>query len=144
MARTKISFTDDFIYECNIPVLIGNINYGNHLSNDAYLRLAHEARIRFLNKINLSEIDIGGCGLIMSSATIIFKSQVFYPETLLFKIAIEDITEIGFNLLYKVIKSSSNQEVAKIKTEMICFDYKANKITKTPDSFKVKINNLNS
>jgi len=144
MARIKISFSEDFIYQCEIPVLIGHINYGNHLSNDAFLRLAHEARLRFLKEIGASEIDIGGSGLIMSSASIMFKSQVFYPETLLFKIAIENMSEIGFNILYKVTKLSSKKEAARIKTEMICFDYNLNKITTMPDSFNDKLNNLGS
>ena len=52
MSRVKIELPNAWHYQTQITVQIGDINYGNHLSNDAYLRLAHEARLRFLKHFN--------------------------------------------------------------------------------------------
>lgn len=143
MARIKIKLPEKFIYECEYPISIGDINYGGHLSNDSLLRIAHDVRIRFLNTLDFSELDIGGVGLIMSDAMIFFKSQAYHQETLIIKIALEELSNFGFDLLYHVIKKQSLSEVARIKTGMVAFDYKKNKITPLTNQFKNKIKELN-
>ena len=61
---------------------IGDLNYGNHLSNDAVLRMVHEARIRWLAEHGYSEFDIGGCGLIMTGAAIQYRAQAMHGDQL--------------------------------------------------------------
>ena len=82
MSRVKIELPNAWHYQTQITVQIGDINYGNHLSNDAYLRLAHEARLRFLKHFNYSEMDIESAGLIMADAAIQFKNQAFHSDVL--------------------------------------------------------------
>ena len=60
MSRIKINLPEKFVFETNLHVNIGDINYGGHLGNDAYLRLAHEARLQFLKEHSWSEIDMDG------------------------------------------------------------------------------------
>jgi acyl-CoA thioester hydrolase len=60
MARIKLQLPEKFVFETTIKVQIGDINYGGHMSNDAYLKLAHEARIRFLETQGWSEKDVDG------------------------------------------------------------------------------------
>jgi acyl-CoA thioester hydrolase len=53
MARIKIEIPEQFIFETQLKVRIGDINYGGHMGNDAVLTLAHQARIEFLEKSKL-------------------------------------------------------------------------------------------
>ncbi len=62
MARVKLDLPDAFEFTTEIQVRIGDINYGGHLGNDTVLSLIHEARVRFLQKYNFREANIGGIG----------------------------------------------------------------------------------
>lgn len=48
MARITLPLPENILFRTRLTVQIGDINYGNHLANDAVLRLCHEARIRWL------------------------------------------------------------------------------------------------
>jgi len=66
MARIKIDFPDNIIASIKLKVRIVDINYGNHVGNDAFVSLIHEARLQWLLQNNFSEINAGGTGLIMA------------------------------------------------------------------------------
>ena len=77
MSRIKIDLPQEWHFQTSITVQIGDINYGNHLSNDAYLRLAHEARLRFLKHHGYTEMNIDGAGLIMAMRPYSSKTKPF-------------------------------------------------------------------
>jgi acyl-CoA thioesterase FadM len=62
MARIKLQLPQQFIFSTLIPVRITDINYGNHVGNDAILSLLHEARMQFLNKAGYTELEFGCVG----------------------------------------------------------------------------------
>ncbi|MBN2485410.1 MAG: thioesterase family protein [Bacteroidales bacterium] len=128
MERIKINLPEEICFETSYVVSIGDINYGGHLANDAVLRIAHEARIQFLEKIGMSELKMGDRGLIMCDAAIQYLSEAFRGDTLLVKMAISNISRMGFDLFYCFIKPE-NTTVAKIKTAMLFFDYTLRKLS---------------
>ena len=46
MARIKLLMPEQKIFSTDIAVRITDINYGNHVGNDAFVRLIHEARVQ--------------------------------------------------------------------------------------------------
>ena len=66
MARLKIDLPEKVISTVSIPVRITDINYGNHVGNNAIVEIIHEARVQFLQKNNFTEFDVAGTALIMS------------------------------------------------------------------------------
>jgi len=46
MARIKIDIPSLQLTEIHIPVRITDINYGNHVGNDAFVSIIHEARMQ--------------------------------------------------------------------------------------------------
>ena len=52
MPRVKLFKPKSFDFETILYLRIYDINYGGHMGNDAVLRLAHEARIKFLNSLD--------------------------------------------------------------------------------------------
>lgn len=140
MARVTIEMPEHFFFHAMIPVRIGDINYGNHLGNDAVLSIMHEARIQFLSSIGCTETNIFGAALIQADTAIIYKSESFYGDVLTVHITPGDFTRAGFDLYY-LIMNQSGKVVATAKTGMVCFDYSQRKIMQVPEDFKKLFDN---
>ncbi len=141
MSRIKIDLPDSFSFTAIIPIRITDINYGNHVGNDAVLSIIHEARMQFLSKYGYTELNLEGIGLIMSDVGIEFKKELFYGDIIEIKIAATDFTAVGFDLYYLLEKQKDNNKltVAIAKTGMICYDYDRKKITGVPALVKEKL-----
>lgn len=137
MSRIAIDLPDTFLFSTALAVRIGDINYGNHLGNDAVLTLAHEARLQFLQSLGFSEMNVGGAGLIMADAAIQFKAQAFYGDVLTCRVGIGSVSSAGFALITQML-NQHGVEVARLKNGMVFFDYSAQKITAVPALFLEK------
>ena len=135
MSRIKIDLPQEWHFQTSITVQIGDINYGNHLSNDAYLRLAHEARLRFLKHHGYTEMNIDGAGLIMADAAIQFKNQAFHGDELNIRVAVTDIGRAGFTLIYLFERVSDGLQIGRIKNGMVFYDYQQQCVANTPATF---------
>jgi acyl-CoA thioester hydrolase len=135
MARVKIELPDKFIFKTEIPIRISDINYGGHLGNDAVLAIAHEARLRFLNHYNFTELDIDGAGIIMTDAAVQYKAEAFYGETILVEIAVTDITKVGCDFVYRCTNKNTGTIIAIVKTGIVFYDYNNKKVVSVPDKF---------
>ncbi len=139
MARIKIELPESFLFQTALPIYISHINYGNHLDNVALLTLVSEARMRFFKHLGFSEGDIDGAGIIVADAAIQYRSEAFHGETLVFDMTVADIGRVGCDLLYRVSKQDSQQEVARGKTGIVFFDYLLREPVPVPGSFLKKI-----
>lgn len=139
MARIKLSLPATFSFCARISVRITDVNYGNHLGNDALLSLIHEARMQYLLGHGLTEMEFAGASLIMSDAAIEFKSEAFYGDVLKVYVAAIDFSKVGFDLYYKLVKEENEAVVALAKTGMVCFDYKSRKIIAVPEEARKKL-----
>ena len=135
MARIELNLPDDFSFSTDVRVRISDINYGNHLGNDALLALVHEARLQFLQSRGFSELDIDGCGLILTDAVILYKSQGHHGDLLTILAAVGDFNKYGCDFFFKVIQKNSGKEVARAKTGIVFFDYNRQKIAPVPSAF---------
>ena len=142
MPRIKLEMPENYVFSTKIDIRVSDINYGNHLGNDALVSLLHEARIRFLNNLGYSELDIEGHGIIMSDLIVIYKAQVFHGETVRIDINIQDFTRKTCDIYYKVSKAGNNL-VARCKTTITFFDYSAQKPVSIPPQFTDKIKKMN-
>ena len=126
-------------FSTDITIQISDINYGQHLANDAVLKLAHEARLRFLDFFGYSELDVEGSALIMTDAGIQYINQAAYGETLRIDVRITELYRTGFTLFYTFFSRNHNREVARVQTNMAFFDYQRQKVTRCPTAFTDKI-----
>ena len=126
---------DDFSFSTDVRVRISDINYGNHLGNDALLSLVHEARLQFLQSRGFSELDIDGCGLILTDAVILYKSQGFHGDLLTILAAVGDFNKYGCDFFFKIIQKNSGKELARAKTGIVFFDYNRQKMASVPAAF---------
>ena len=127
-----------FIATSHIPVRITDINYGNHVGNDAFVAMVHEARMLWLQQYGYTELAIEGIGLIMSDLAVEFKSESFYGDTVEINIGIGEISRVGFEFCYQLQTTRNNEPVllAHAKTGMVCYDYSAKKVIAIPEKLK--------
>ncbi|WMY92072.1 acyl-CoA thioesterase [Snodgrassella communis] len=136
MSRMHIEPLEHWQFHTRISVHIGDINYGNHLANDAVLRLCHEARLRLLASLGFSEMDAGGTGLIMLDAALQFQGQSFYGDELDFDLGIIGLSNTGFSLIYRIRRANDGAAIAMVKTGMAFFNYQRQRISRTPEIFR--------
>ncbi len=141
MPRIKIDLPESFSFQTVFAVRITDLNYGGHVGNDKVLSFLHEARMRFLNSLGYSELNMEGVALIMGDAALVFKNEIFYGDELLISIQPVEYSRAGFDLIYKIEKESADGLliVATAKTGMICFDYETKKVISLPEAAKNKL-----
>lgn len=141
MARVKIELPENFIFQCDLPVRITDINYGGHVGNDALLSILHEIRMQFFKYFGYSEMQFAGAGMLMADVAIEFKSELFYGDIINAAVTAGEFSRIGFDIFYKLEKQIGEQKklIAVAKTGMICYDYEKKKIVAVPEEAKQKL-----
>lgn len=136
MSRIKLTLPDTFIFSTLLEVRITDINYGNHLSNDSYLKYMHEARLRFFTHLGYSESNLAGTSVIMGDCAIIYRSECFYGDVLNIEITAAEFGTRSFDLYYRFTNHQTGKLVCEAKTGMVCFDYSIRKVAAVPEVFK--------
>ena len=137
MPRIKLKLPKEYHFQTKLKLRIYDLNYGAHMGNDSVLSIAHEARLQFLQSLNLSEKDFYGLSLLMADSAVVYKNEGFYGDELVIKIAVSEFYNSGFELFYLIMHGDN--EIARVKTGLVCFDKSINKIAKIPLDF---INNF--
>ncbi|QSE97325.1 acyl-CoA thioesterase [Fulvivirga lutea] len=137
MSNNKIVPPSEFIHTASYTVAISDINYGGHVGNDKVLTIMQEARMQFFQHHGYKdEVSIeNNVGIIVTNAAITYKSETFYRDELVIKIAIENISKVGFDMLYVIENHTSGKITALGKTGIVCFDYEQKKIASIPTKF---------
>lgn len=136
MARVEIELPESFLFETEIPVRIGDVNYGGHLGNDAVLSIAHEARVRFLASHGLTELDAGGPGIVLADAAVVYRAEGKWGMRLAVAIAAADVRTRGLDLLYRMSDAASGAEIARVKTGVLFLDYRTRRLVSMPPAFR--------
>lgn len=142
MGRIKLKMPKDYLFSTEIQVRITDLNYGGHLGNDNLLSIVHEARVRFLEVMGYNEMNIEGCGIIMVDSLINYMSEGFYGDLLTVEVTVENIYGSGCDFYYRICNNKAQKEVARVKTGILFFDYKAKKRLEVPIGFHEKIRKM--
>ena len=137
MGRVKLLIPERKIFSTEISVRITDLNYGNHVGNDAFVRIVHEARVQWLTTANYSELNIEGTSLIMADLAVEYKGESFYGDILKVEISVGEISRAGFELYYQIHtnRNGNNILIAKAKTGMVCYNYEEKKVRELPEKF---------
>lgn len=139
MPRIKIELPEKFPFSTELPVRVGDLNYGNHLGNDAVLSLIHEARRRFLLALGVEEIGVDGIGFVIADAAVVYRAQAFYGDRLRIQVAAGEFGSRGCDFYYRVSHASGERIVAEAKTGVVCFDFRAQKAVAFPPPMLAKL-----
>lgn len=135
MSRIKLDIPANLPYKTRIAVRVSDLNYADHLGNDAVLSMMHEARRRYLRNLGFEELDIDGIGTIMTDTGIVYKSEGFYGQMLTVEVGAGDFSSRGFDLYYRLSNEDTGKEVAIAKTGILCYDYSRKKVVSIPQVF---------
>lgn len=138
MARVKLEMPDNKIVVISVPVRITDINYGNHLGNNSFVSIIHEARAQWLQQHGYTELNIEGTGLILADLMVEFKSESYYGDTIEIAIAVGEISKVSFELYYQLHTKRNDKLIllALAKTGMVCYDYAIKKVVAIPEKLK--------
>ena len=142
MARIKVDLPDNFIFTAEIPLRISDINYGGHLGHDVFLPIAHEARVRFLDKMGYSEMDLENYGIMISGVVIEYIKESFYGDDLIVNIGVNNYHRYGFDIVYQMLSKNDNSEICRVITALVLYDYNVRKVARLPDQVVENINSL--
>lgn len=136
MARIKLELPDTFIFSTDIPIRIGDINYGGHLANDAVLSIIHEARLQCLRGHGLAELNPDGIGIVISDAAVVYKAEAFYGDMITVEVTAAEWAKKGCDFYYRLTNRETGKEVARAKTGIVFLDYNIRKTTRVPERFQ--------
>ena len=126
---------DGFAFTFPYTVRVSDINYGGHVANSAVLNIFQDARIAFLASLgSFSELDLGGCGIIMPEAHVYFRAEMFLQDQLQVGLRCKELKRSSFVLEYRIERKG--ELTAEGETPIICFDYLKRKPCKVPADFK--------
>jgi acyl-CoA thioester hydrolase len=138
MARIKLDMPEIYVFSTIINIRITDINYGNHLGNDALLSIIHEARVRFLSSLGYNEANVEGVGIIMGDVAIVYKSEAHYGDQLRIEINAGEFSRKSCDFFYRVSNKSDGRLIALCKTGIVFFDYMMKKPVAIPKGFLEK------
>ena len=135
MARLLLELPDNYFFSMLMTVRVTDLNYANHLGNDAMVSLLHEARINFLNHYQFTESDINGVGMMVTDLAVTYKAEAFGNDLLKFDVGVMDYNKYGCDIIYHVTQERTGKDVAFAKTGVVFFDFKVRKLMQVPQCF---------
>lgn len=140
MPRIKLDPLDRYqhIYETTIEVT--DLNYGNHLGNDAMVGIIHRARVHFLHRFGATEKNLGDgkTGILLADLIVNYKGESFLFDKLIVESSIGELRTKGFRMFHK-ITTQQNRLIALAETGFVAFNYHKRKVARIPESFISKI-----
>jgi acyl-CoA thioester hydrolase len=136
MARIKLALPAHLPFRTELPVRISDINYGGHLGNDAVLSIVHEARIRFLQTLGYSELDIQGLGILMTDAVIVYSSEGHYGDVVSIEVGVTEFQMTSCDFVFRLINKATEKEIARAKTGIVFVNAHTRKISSVPETFR--------
>ncbi|MDD2734979.1 MAG: thioesterase family protein [Desulfuromonadaceae bacterium] len=123
-------------YHFFIPyiVRVADVNYGGHVSNAAVLSFFQDGRIAYLKQFGYSELDIGGCGIILPEAHVLYQAEMFLGDELRIGVRISELRNSAFVMGYRIERGET--ETAQGTTNLVAFDYQIRKPCRLPEPFK--------
>lgn len=128
MPRVEIDLPEAWRFTTELAVRVGDLNYGNHLGNDRVLSLAQEVRVQWLRSHGLSELDVGGAGIILADAAVIYRAEGRLGMVLRGELGVGEVRTRSVELVHRFTDTATGQEIARARTGVLCFDYAARKV----------------
>ncbi len=136
MSRVSIALPETFQFTTELPVLISQVNSGNHLGNDALISLMNEARVRFTRRQGFLENDVArGLTMVNADLAVLYQSEAHYGDVLVVSIAAVNFHRCGYDFVYRLTDKDSGRAIAQGKTAHILIDAEARKPISEPPGY---------
>ncbi len=143
MPRKSIKLPDRFIFSTAYQVLYSEVNSANHLGADRVLPIAMEAQLRFIKHLGYSDaMAFEDAGLIMAHSEVQYISEADYGDELTVELGMQNLTEKSFELIYRIYNKSKNNELARVATTLLFFDYTRACVIPIPATFTERVRKI--
>jgi acyl-CoA thioesterase FadM len=141
MPRIKIPQLSQYPFSVDIPVRISDLNYADHVGNDSFLSIMHDARMLYLMSRGFSEMNVEGFGLIMADAGVEYKAQMKYGDIATVEVGIDDFSSVGFDVYYRLsVQREGQRKITGLgKTGMVLFDFQRQKMVTISEELKARL-----
>ena len=135
MPKIKLKEQALYPFQYATSLKIRDINYGNHLSNDAVVGLLHEARIHMLQQLECSELNLGDSktGIMIADLVVNYKKQGYLGDEIIIYLNINEISKRSFRVFYKIKRG--DELIVLAETGIVTYNYQAESIAKNPELF---------
>ncbi|MBU0987747.1 MAG: thioesterase family protein [Proteobacteria bacterium] len=143
MPRIKLIPLNHYQHIFETTIEVTDLNYGNHLGNDALVGIIHRARVHFLKQLGASESDLGDgkAGIVLADLVVNYKGEGFLFDNLIVESSIGELKPKGFRMFHR-ITTTQNRLIAMAEVGIVAFDYHQKKIAPLPEPFKIKVDRL--
>ena len=126
---------ENFNFTMPYTVRVADVNYGGHVSNAAVLSFFQDARIGYLAHLGqFSELDVGGCGLILPEAQVRYLAEMFLGEQLVIGARVTEVRNSSFVMTYRIERAG--EPTAEGTTSLVAFDYRKRRPVRLPAEFR--------
>jgi YbgC/YbaW family acyl-CoA thioester hydrolase len=126
---------NDFRFTMPYKVRVADVNYGNHVSNAAVLSFFQDGRIGYLAEVGgFSEMDIGGCGIILPEAQVRYRAEMFLNDDLVIGVRVDRLKNSSFIMAYRIERDGV--VTAEGTTALVAFDYDKRRPRRLPEGFR--------
>ena len=129
---------NDYCFQFSYRVGVADINYGGHVANSAVLNFFQDARIEYLANLGpYSEADLGGCGMIMPEAHVLYRKEMFLGDPLQIGVRSVNLKRSSWVMEYRIEREG--QLTAEGETPLVCFNYQTRKPCRIPSEFRTAL-----
>lgn len=128
--RSRMS---DYNFSIPLTVRVSDLNYGNHVGYQNFFSFFQEARIAYLAQFGFSELDIGGCGIIVAEANCRYKQELYLNDAITVACAVRALKSKMFIMDYCI--SMEKTICAQGFTKIMCFDHQTKSVGRVPEVF---------
>ena len=126
-----------FKFHRTLTVRVNDLNYGNHVGHQNFFCYFQEARVAYLSQFGYSELDLGGCGMILAEAGCKYKQALFLNDKVRVTCSVAELKSKRFTMVYQIIRGETI--CAEGFTVNLAFDYRTNKVVRLPEEFNHRI-----
>jgi acyl-CoA thioesterase FadM len=145
MSRKIIVLPERFIFSTEYDVLYSDVNSANHLGADRVLPIAMEAQLRFIKHLGYDNATaFEDAGLIMVHSEVQYLAEATYSDRLKIELAVDNLLEKSFELTYRIKNLSKSNEMARVVTTLVFFDYQLKRVVAVPETFLERVGKVES
>lgn len=137
------TLTKGFPVVIQIPISWGDMDVYGHVNNTRYFRFFEDARIRYWERLKLTEVDAPRyLGVIVASTSCKFRAPLTYPDTVSVAARVLHLDDQRFSMSYRVFSHKSGRIAAMGDALMVGFNLNELKPMDFPVAVKQKIHEL--
>ena len=123
MPRIKLDPQERYQHTYETTIEVTDLNYGNHMGNDALVGIIHRARVHLLQRLGAGETNLGDgkTGILLTDLAVNYKGEGFLFDKLIVESTIGELRPKGFRMFHR-ITTEQNRLIALAETGIVAFE----------------------